>query len=66
MQGPLLENLQVLDPARNRGMNLLRVNGPPRGGGSHQRSCPPRGRWGAAGDCAIRAWWLNLTANRLI
>ena len=28
MQGPLVENLQVLDPATNRGMNLLRLNGP--------------------------------------
>jgi hypothetical protein len=28
MQGPLVENLQVLDPARNRGMNLLRLHGP--------------------------------------
>ena len=27
-QGPVLENLQVLDPAANRGMNLLRLKGP--------------------------------------
>jgi hypothetical protein len=28
MQGPVVENLQVLDPATNRGMNLLRLKGP--------------------------------------
>ena len=28
MRGPLVENLQVLDPATNRGMNLLRLHGP--------------------------------------
>ena len=28
MQGPVVENLQVLDPATNRGMNLLRLHGP--------------------------------------
>ena len=27
-QGPVVENLQVLDPATNRGMNLLRLHGP--------------------------------------
>ena len=28
MQVPVLENLQVLDPVNNRGMNLLRLKGP--------------------------------------